>query len=111
MKSNNNREHLSHFSISGFTYYDGVLAFNQLEIGTALRLEAEPDNKFDARAIAIYYKSHKLGFVPRSENRIIYKLLEVGFSNFDVRVQQLDKQAHPETQVGVVVHLVGEKEG
>ncbi|MDT0294445.1 HIRAN domain-containing protein [Mesonia ostreae] len=107
MKNKNKREHLSHFSISGFTYYDGVLAFNELEIGTALRLEAEPENKYDARAVAIYFKDHKLGFVPRSENRIIYKLLEVGFSNFDVRVQQLDQQTHPEAQVGVVVHLVG----
>jgi len=104
----NKREHLSHFSISGFTYYEGALAFNQLKIGTALRLEAEPENKYDPRAVAIYYKDHKLGFVPRNENRIIYKLLEIGFSNFDVRVQQLDQQAHPEAQVGVVVHLKGQ---
>lgn len=107
MKKMNKREHLSHFSISGFTYYDGVLVFNQLDIGSELRLEAEPENKYDPRAVAIYYKDHKLGFVPRSENRIIYKLLDVGFTRFEVRVQQLDKQSHPESQVGVVVHLVG----
>lgn len=105
----NKREHLNHFSISGFTYYEGALAFNQLEIGTSLRLEAEPENKYDPRAVAIYYKDHKLGFVPRRENRIIYKLLEIGFTQLEIRVQQLNAQAHPEEQVGVVVHLVGEK--
>lgn len=107
MKKKIKREHLNHFHISGFTYYEGALAFNELEIGTQLILEAEPDNKFDARAVAIYYKEHKLGFVPKRENRIIYKLLKVGISQLEVRVQQLDAQAHPEAQVGVVVHLVG----
>lgn len=107
MKKKIKREHLNHFPISGFTYYEGALAFNELEIGSPLRLEAEPENKYDARAVAIYYKEYKLGFIPRRENRIIYKLLEIGFTQFEIHVQQLDKQAHPEEQVGVVVHLVG----
>lgn len=103
------REHLSHFMISGFTYYEGALVFKELQVGTELSLKYEEDNKFDARAIAIYYKEYKLGFIPRSENRIIYKLMKVGFTNFDVRIQQVDPQAHPEEQVGVVVHLVSDK--
>ena len=47
------REYLSHFHISGFTYYEGALVFNQLKIGTELSLQAEPENKFNARAVAI----------------------------------------------------------
>lgn len=30
------REHLAHFNIAGFTYYEGVLAFQKLKIGTEL---------------------------------------------------------------------------
>ena len=101
------REHLAHFDIAGFTYYEGVLAFSELEIGTLLQLKLEEDNKFDARAVALYFKDFKLGFVPRSENRIFYKFLKVGISDcFEVRIQRIDKKEHPENQIGVIVHLV-----
>jgi hypothetical protein len=103
------REHLAHFSIAGFTYYEGVLAFNDLKIGTELTLVPEPTNQYDPRAIAIYYKEHKLGFIPRSENRIFYKLMKVGFDQFEVRVQRLAPDEDPEQQISVIVHLVGKE--
>lgn len=100
------REHLAHFDIAGFTYYEGVLAFQELTIGVQLQLKLEEENKFDARAVAIYYNEFKLGFVPRSENRIFYKLLKVGIDCIEVRVQRISKKEHPENQIGVVAHLV-----
>ncbi len=101
------KEHLAHFDIAGFTFYDGALAFKDLRIGTKLRLKLEKDNKYDARAVAIYYEGYKLGFVPRSENRIFYKLFTVGLHKFvEARIQRISKDAHPENQIGVVVHLV-----
>ncbi|HQF48357.1 DNA-binding protein [Flavobacterium alvei] len=100
------REHLAHFDIAGFTYYEGVLAFNELKIGVQLQLKLEEENKYDARAVAIYYNEFKLGFVPRSENRIIYKLLKVGIDCLEVRIQRVDKKENPENQIGVVIHLV-----
>ena len=42
------REHLAHFDIAGFTYYEGVLAFSELKIGVQLQLKLEEENKFDA---------------------------------------------------------------
>ncbi|TQD37001.1 HIRAN domain-containing protein [Haloflavibacter putidus] len=103
------REHLCNFPIAGFTYYEGAIAFKELSIGSQLSLKAEPDNQYDPRAIAVYSQEYKLGYVPRNENRIIYKLLKVGFTDFEARVQQIDAQAHPEEQLHVVVHLVGEE--
>ena len=35
------KEHLSHFNIAGFTYYDGALVFQKLHIGTQLTLKLE----------------------------------------------------------------------
>ncbi len=103
------KEHLAHFDIAGFTYYDGVKCFSKLKIGKKLRLELDAENKYDARAVAIYYKDYKLGFVPRSENRIIYKLLTVGLEEFlQIRIQSVSPYDHPEHQIGVVVHLMGE---
>ena len=107
---NTQREHLANFHIAGFTYYDAPICFSKLKIGTHLRLKLEKDNKFDARAVAIYYKDFKLGFVPRAENRIFYKLLTMGYNRiFEVRIQQIDLAAHPEQQIRTVVHLISKK--
>lgn len=106
------REHLAHFDIAGFTYYEGVLAFNELQIGVQLQLKLDEDNKYDARAVAIYYNQYKLGFIPRNENRVFYKFLKVGICDcFEVRIQRIDKKETPEHQIGVVIHLIhSEKE-
>lgn len=104
------KEHLAHFDIAGFTYYDGALAFKNLKIGTQVALKLDSDNKYDARAIAIYYKEHKLGFIPKSENRIFYKLFSVGLEKFvEARIQRISKDEHPENQVQVVAHLVNKE--
>ncbi|MEC5394441.1 HIRAN domain-containing protein [Bergeyella sp. RCAD1439] len=106
-KRKQQREHLVNFHIAGFNYYDGVLCFSKLKIGTKLDLEHEADNKFDHRAVALYYKGYKLGFIPRTENRIFYKLVKMGHENLlDLRIQRIDTNAHPEQQVAVVAHLL-----
>lgn len=100
------REHLANFHIAGLTFYEAALCFKKLKVGTELRLELEAENKFDARAVAVYYNDNKLGFVPRAENRIFYKLLAMEYDNiFSVVIQQLDPTEHPEQQIRVVVHL------
>jgi hypothetical protein len=103
------REHLTHFDIAGFTYYEGVSVFSELKIGVSLQLKIEEDNKYDARAVAIYYKKSKLGFVPRSENRIVYKFLKLGMNCFETRIQRVDEKQSPEHQIGVVIHIVKPK--
>lgn len=104
------REHLANFNIAGFTYYEGTLCFQELSIGTQLQVVLEEDNKYDARAIAIYYGEYKLGFIPRQENRIFYKLLKVGIHKFELRIQRVDATEHPENQIQVVAHLIGEED-
>lgn len=100
-------EHLANFYIAGFTYYDGALVFRKLKIGQQLELRLEENNKYDARAVAIYFKNHKIGFIPRLENRIFYKMLRVGLgSSIRILVQSRDLAAHPEEQIRVVAHLI-----
>lgn len=102
-----NKEHLANFNIAGFTYYNGVDCFNKLKVGKTLQLVLEEDNKYDARAIAIYYKEFKLGFVPKQENRFLYKLLKQGFDeNVSAKIQQVNADEYPEQQIRVVVHLL-----
>lgn len=100
-------EHLAHFYIAGFTYYDGAKIFQKLKIGQKLKLKLEDNNRYDARAVAIYYKKHKIGFVPRTENRIFYKLLKVGLkNNLRILVQSRNQSANPEQQIQVITHLI-----
>ena len=104
------KRHHSNFDIAGFSYWDGCVAFNELKIGTELRFEREKDNKFDPYAVAIYYGEYKLGFIPRAANHEISKFLELGYTNaFEVRVNRLTPDAHPENQVGVIVYIKVQK--
>lgn len=101
------KEYLTNFNIAGFTYYDGPEAFKNLELGLLLELEAEPDNPYDPQAIKICYKDFHLGYVPRSENTIFYKLLRVGFTKIEIRIQQINPAVSPENQIMVAAYLVG----
>lgn len=101
------KEHLDHFNIAGFTYYDGAEVFDQLKIGSILTLELDEENKYDARAVKILFNDYHLGYIPRSSNRIFYKLLKIGCKNIEVRIQRIDGNDMPEDQVSVVAHLIG----
>lgn len=100
------KEHLAHFNIAGFTYYDGPEAWKNLDIGTAITAVIDEENKFDARAVALYFEDFKLGYIPRNENRIFYKLLKTGNSIFSLKIQRISKEDHPENQIGVVAHFL-----
>ena len=109
MKKENRQEmkrHLANFHIAGFAYWDGSEAFEHLKIGTKLDLVREEDNRFDPYAVAIYYKDLKLGFIPPASNQEISKYLDMGWGDlYEVRVTRVSPDAHPESQVEVVVHI------
>jgi hypothetical protein len=101
-----NDRHFSNFSLAGFTYYDGIEVFQELKVGTLLTMLAEPENKYDPSAIAIYYGEKKLGFIPKEENKLIFQFLTLGHSSlFEVRINRISPESHPEKQVGVVVRI------
>ncbi len=101
-----NIRHFTTFHIAGFSYWEGCIAFKDLKIGTELTIVRESENKFDPYAVAIYFGEYKLGFIPRGENKEINKFLELGYNQlFEVRINQLSAEAHPESQVGVIVYL------
>lgn len=101
-----NREHLDQFFIAGFSYYEGAIAFKELEVGTVLALELDENNPYDARAVMLWYNDFHLGYIPRENNRIFYKLLRVGAGeHIEVRVQRIDPSSGSERQIKVIAHL------
>ena len=106
MESKTIDRHLGNFNIAGFTYWEGCMAIADLKVGSQLRLVRECENKFDPNAVAIYFNEHKLGFIPRGENELIAKFMDLGYGKiFECRVQRISLDAHPEKQVAVVVFL------
>lgn len=99
------REHFAHFHIARFCYYEGALAFNNLKIGEEVLLKAEPDNHHDKYAVEIYHNEHKLGYVPRRENKSISKILTSGNDCFESRIQWINNDSYPDGQIGVIVYV------
>lgn len=100
-----NKVHYKSFHISGFTYYEGPLLAKKLKLGQKLKLKAEPENRYDENAVAVYYKNKKIGFVPKNKNYSMAKLLNQGHNPFKVVIQQVDKHVHPEQQYRVTVYI------
>lgn len=100
------RRHFMNCDIAGFTYWDGCMAVEKLKIGTKLQLVRDENNKFDPYAVAIFLDDLKLGYIPRGENHDLSKFLEMGYEDiFEVRVNKLDLDEHPEEQVGIIVYI------
>ena len=62
--------------IAGYAYYQGERVIDQLKQGCKLDLIREPENPYDNKAIAIYFKNHKLGFIPRINNKVIANIMD-----------------------------------
>lgn len=66
--------------VAGTTYRENIEEIAEwLETGANLRLQREPENKFDPSAIAVYdAQNNILGYVPRAKNEVLARLLEAG---------------------------------
>jgi len=80
------------FKIAGSEYYDALFVIDKLKQGQKLKLKLEPKNIHDENAVAIYYKKHKLGYIPRSANYLISQILKAGWKIFECYVQTIDKK-------------------
>ena len=105
-KKTEQRKHFLHCNIAGFTYWDGCMALGQLEVGTPLEMVRDEDNKHDPDAVALYFKDYKLGYIPASHNETISQLIDMGHGGiFEVYVNRVSKDAHPESQVHINVYI------
>jgi hypothetical protein len=64
--------------LAGFQYHAGKKLWPQMQVGDALTLVREPDNRHDARAVRVEWQGHKIGYVPRRENADVARMLDAG---------------------------------
>ena len=91
--------------VAGFHYYRGDSIWRSLKTGQELKLKREPQNPYDEKAIEIYWKTQKLGYIPRVDNEGIADLMDQGK---DIRAFILNKNenADPWERIGVRLDLL-----
>ncbi len=65
-------------AIAGFQYYDGETVWKNIPPGAPLTLKRDKTNPHDRRAVEIWWKQHKLGYVPMRDNAAVAQLMDAG---------------------------------
>lgn len=62
--------------LAGFQYYAGPALRGAFSSGQPLTLQREPQNSHDKRAVAVYWREQKVGYLPRRENKIVSEMMD-----------------------------------
>lgn len=90
--------------LAGFNYHQAPEVWQAMRVGDALRLEREPDNVHDARAISVQWRGYKLGYVPRAQNAALAWAMDRGES-LDARVSRLQPHRDPRKRIEFEVYV------
>lgn len=74
--------------LAGWRYYSGPELWSELRVGDELELTREPENPYDANAIAVSWRGRKLGYLPRRENAALAWGLDRG-ERLHARIRRL----------------------
>lgn len=80
--------------LAGAQYYAVDQLWPQMRVGDRLELIREPDNRHDPRAIRVEWRGHKLGYLPRAENRAVAAAMDQGERPLG-RISKLAEHANP----------------
>lgn len=95
---------LNRCSIAGFQYYDGKACIQNLKQNDPLSLLAEPANNYDKYAVEVYYQTNKLGYIPKTDNKHISRILQAG-GELTVKVEAIDADKVAWNAVRVSVYM------
>lgn len=80
--------------LAGSQYYAVGELWQEMKVGDGLDLFREPDNKHDRNAIRVEWRGHKLGYVPRAQNRAVAAAMDAG-DRLTARVSSLSDNKNP----------------
>ena len=80
--------------LAGSQYYAMNDCWLEIKVGDALTLVREPDNKHDRNAIRVEWRGHKLGYVPRAQNRAVAAAIDAG-DRLSARVSSVSDNKNP----------------
>ena len=91
--------------LAGSQYYAAARVWDEIRVGDRLTLVREADNRHDRHAIRVEWHGHKLGYVPRAENRAAARALDAG-ERLEARVTRLRDDPDPWRRIEFSVHLI-----
>ena len=91
--------------LAGSQYYAAARVWDEIRVGDRLTLVREADNRHDRNAIRVEWRGHKLGYVPRAENRAAARALDTG-ERLEARVTGLRDDPAPWRRIEFSVHLI-----
>lgn len=97
---------LNQFSIAGFQFHEGVHFIAQMKKGDNLKIINEPENKYDDYAVRIEYKSKMIDYVPRSDNRHLFRMLKQDLS-LHCEITEVNPNEESWQMCKVKVELIG----
>lgn len=100
--------YLKHVFIRGFQYYDGPEIIDTINKTGRVYMVREPDNPYDEHAIAIYFESHKLGYLPRESNKTLSILMDTDLLRFYTKITHIRKDAANWEKISIAVYALKE---
>ena len=91
-------------NVAGFRYHGGHHVLSMINEGDPVILRREPHNPYDRRAIALYWRDEKLGYIPRADNVVIANLLDQG-ATLKAMVWKKKKLCHPHEVIEIQVRF------
>ena len=95
--------YLDSLYIVGFQYYQGPEAEKFFKENDLLVLQRQAKNPHDHFAVEVYYGNYKLGYLPRSENKLIARMMDQGV-NVHAKIRSIDPDGHPYRRVKIRVY-------
>ena len=90
--------------LAGAQYYAVDTLWPRMQVGDALDLVREPDNRHDRNAIRVEWRGHQLGYVPRAGNRVIAAAFDAG-DKLTARVSSVSDNKNPWQRVAFEVFI------
>ena len=101
--------------VAGRQYHDADDVWEDLKVGTKLKLVRDMENRYDPEAVALVYEREEccepvpylIGYIPKALNKELAILLEMGWDDiFECRISMIDPQAHYEEQIHVSIKVL-----
>ena len=90
--------------LAGFRSHRAQALWRELRVGDRLELEREADNPHDANAVAVRWRGHKLGYVPRRENAALAWAMDRGAA-LRARISALAEHPNPARRLRFEVYV------
>lgn len=100
-----------HCYVAGLQYYDVLEIWKTLKIGDVVELLPEPHNRYDENAVMVACKGKQLGYLPRSENHHIAKILNAGLNPYEARIQSLYQDRPMYERIEICLNIKPEQKG